>query len=428
LGKQAFARLKKAGFNTDQAIKKMGLARLMSVAGIGPVKAGKLFRALGVKVKQSEVERTYARLNRRTQFKKVKAAFKKLAEDPRPQIDRLERTRRELIGWQNLLANVRNVGRPESERVSPLSYAPVSTTLDPFSIELGTTTGDRIYGEVFVIAEETRARIKYEARNLTNGEILITENAFVENTNTVLMITEIGDVIEDIYKRFRKRTLTGMFFIILDREYVRLQFYDALRERFRREIDAEKIIMKETVEEYYDWEALFKYQGNDIFERMVDRLDLYHSYLLYDEYVKEGGKKSYEDWYAEEGKDNLEYFWNYMADANKSSQQSNQPISVGNGRARFGILKGMPGMVDYDREWMRESLSIPFVRDTGYEDYKNLKAEFPLQLRNEKIPATVAAMVHAVLDNFTVYKSKKDRRIAFRSEKLPEIGILWEPR
>jgi hypothetical protein len=426
IGKTAFARLKKANKSSDAAIKKMDPAQLMGLAGIGPVKAGKLLRSLGKKVSQKQVESVYGRLKNRTRFKRVKAFVKSLGEDPRERINKIEARRSELIAWQNLLATTRNIGRPQSERIRPLTYAPVSTTLDPFAVEIGETTGDQIYGEVFIRAEEGRAHIHYESRDLTDGQVMVSENEYVDNQNTVSMITDIGDAIEDMYNRFRKKTLVGLFFVVLDRQYERIGFYDSLRERFRKLIDSEKLILKASFEEYYDWEALFKYQGNKAFEALVSRLDRYHRYVLYNEYVKNGGEESFGVWSADENNWGRDMFWSYMENVTRSNQKSSQEIKIAGGTVHVGVLKGVPGLEQFETEWKIQNANIPFFRDTGYEEFKKLKREMPVKIGSSSVPAIVGALVNATLDTFTIHTSMKDGRVAFRSDELPEMGVVWD--
>jgi hypothetical protein len=426
IGKDSFARLKKRGLHTGAAIKRTNPEELMRIAGIGPKKTVDLYKALGVGLDESKVERAYRGIKDKTKFKRIRSRFNEFIEDPKKPIEAIESKRQELIAWHNLLATTRNIGRPREQRIQELTYVPVGLTLDPFSIDAPGKAKDEVYAEVFITPEFERGKIAYSVREIKNGDLLLNENEFFIPKGSVETASNITDVIADIYSRFRKRTLTGRFFIVLDKSYNSL--FHGIKQKFVNEIERGRIFIIDSFEEYFGWEALFKYNGNVAFERMIERLDDYHAYFLHERYANSGGQIEFDKWKSESEEYSDLKFWKFTENETLSQQKSHIVVrqSGKDNDILFGLLKGMPDAFDFEKSWKLLDVQLPLLRDTGYIGFKETRRELPVEIGGLKVPAVVVAFANAVLDRFKVFKDKS--KIIFQSIELPEVGILFVKR
>ena len=413
LGPETYARLKEKKLVTPAAIKKIRPEELMSIAGIGPQKTVELYQAVGIKLNMDETDRTYRKLKSRTQLRNIRKTISQTIQDPQPSIKKLENFREQAIAWQNLISSLRNIGKPAEEKIRTTPYMPVPQVLDPYSIELEQKTRDDIYAELFITQETDRIKITYEAKDIKTQRPIAESTEYITSKNSTEIATQIKEIIEEIYNKFRKETLIGLFFVIFDNQL--RTYYWAMQKEFRIEIEQQQITLIPNSEEYYGWEAILKYQNNRTFELMVDRYNKYKTYIDYDEYLQEGGTETYENWLSEGHTDKR--FWDEIT----TKQKSHTTIQTKTFTIRFGIIKGMPGLINYEKTHREINLTTKFYRDTGYESYTAAKRD----LQGE-INAVAAAIINNVLDEFIALK--KENNYVFQSTTLPEIGIQYETR
>ena len=357
--------------------------------------------------------------SRPSRIRQLRDSYGNLVNNPMPTINKLEETRKGLVEAQNFLGSIRNIGRTEAEgRTEKITYVPHTLTINPF--EAGKEKEEAsLIGEVFILSTEKGAKIQYEAKDALDQRST-TDTEFVQKKNSILMATEIGDIIDDIYKRFRAKTLAGRFFIIVDSQYRTL--YDSIEQRFQTEINADNIRMVDSIEHYYEYESINKYVYNEVFEIMLKRLAGYQAYIEFDKYQSEGGKQPFEKWKYETELDS-QPFWTEVGQSRQSYiQLDTKGLKF---TTWFGIIRGMPGLIKYKEEGRALTETIPFQRDLGYEKYQELKRTISdIRVANVTIPPVMAALAYAVLESFRLYEY--NGKIIFESTRLPDIGFAYQ--
>ena len=437
VGPKAFARLKKEGLSTGKEINafardygsKALTDKLMSVAGIGPAKVANIFTFLGTTMSKAKINARYNALPTRTRWQKVKGTYQRLADDPKKTIGGLESARKQLVDFQNLVSSVYNVGRDAKDKREIIRYAPVSSTLDPFAIDYKVNPKDLIYGEVFITPTETGGEIFYSITDSTNDAKILTEREYFSKGSSIEVATAIVNILKYMYKRFRERSKTALMFIILEKSFD--PYFNSIRDAFITEIEAGELFIVPNPEEYYSWEALFKYRDNPKFIELTSRLHEFYAYFLYDRYLSTGGQMLFSDWKPQAEVLENNKFWTVIEQYVTGRERSYITLTHPNEEdyfLHFGVLRGMPEAYGFKKKWRLLDVTLPVARDTGYESYQGFKREFPFNLQGVNIPMVVIALVHSVLDDFNVWMSNDASKVLFESKELSGIGFMMDRR
>lgn len=435
IGPSSYERLKKEKITTAQHIKKTPLKRLMSIAGIGPQKTKELYKGLGLKIDNKLIEKTYRDLNDRTKFKNIRKAVDWIKRDPKDDINKLENVREQAYAWHNLFASLKNVSlKARGEKPYELKvYRPVGTNLiDPYALtEEQKISRDNIYAEVQVtpeIAEKGVAlpnsgiNINFKTISLDDHRVLSDETAYVGNKNSVAMATEIKNIINEYYDRYRKKTLLGHIVVVIDSYFEELFF--TLQDFFEAQNKTISLVLGK--EMYKSFAAIWKYEGNKKFEEMVIKINTIIELTEYQEFLNRGGKDKYEAWFKENEDDIKEqFFWQQILEYKKSYYRLKGLNLL------FGYLEAMP---DITKERTDIQIKTGTYVIEEYEDLKEIlkeppeKIEYSTTIGFERKIATIPKYAIAIADealrNYTTQINGS--KIIFKSTELPEIGLVYE--
>lgn len=413
VGPKNYARLKAANLIEEKKLRGMTEGQVMSIAGIGPKTAKKLYAALGVQKGEEAVQKTYNHLPMRTRFKHVREAFTK----PHETINKLERAREEIYAWQNFLGHVRNIGRPEEEKVKIVPYVPV---IEQYGLGRAMTPQTAMeagyYAEAEIIKEDDGFRIN---RTIFDTE---TSTAKVSQTETVggqeytpEVQTRIMAAIGESYKYFRERTPTGIFAVILENMPERV--IDVLKQKYGREIAANKLIISRSRQDYIEWNALSKYLTNTVINAIIGR---FNEYMVYTNYytLPENSKTTLEDL----EKANVG-FW-------ALAETQRKPLVSVTQNVQFGMVEAKPETYDFRKRGYK---IIPTPKYQKYEfpdnreRYHSFTRMMPLKIESKMVPFEVIQVIDYCLNGeFDIYYLNKQSPVIITSRKHPDIGFIIE--
>ena len=424
IGHKSYERLKKENLHKIEAIRKTPPAKIMSVAGIGPKKTRQLYSALGMPLKLKPLESAYRKVNNRTRLKNFLVRTKdEITKDPEDKIQSIEKTRKQLVYLHNFLAEAQNLkrdieGKPEYKK---LVYTPIGTgIIDPYALESEIKPSkDDIYTEIIIDYND------FEEEMVINSKTVDTKTLQEKSSSTntikqkgsVFIATEIKDIIVEEYNSHRKKTLTGKFLVIVDSELTTL--YQSLKEHLSNKTHEITFILGK--DEYYGYEAIWKYRGNLAFEDMVKKIDRITEYELYDEYTQKNKEPlKFTDWKIE-NKELLEEheFWQ------KISQQQISHYRIRGTNLVFGIVNGLPKtrlLHSAHGKTINPADSMYLIET--HEDYKILKETEPEILEGRiKIPKLILGIADEILGHYEIIEY--DSTILFQSTNMSEIGMEY---
>jgi hypothetical protein len=417
VGKKSFARLKKAGYADPNKLKKLSPDDLMKLAGIGPKKAEKLYKAMGIKYKPNVLERAYSRLKLRTRLKNLKKSVRKTAEDPKPVIEKIESKRKEALAWQNFLATVYNFGKKQGDRVDPKTYIPVSTVLDPSSLDYQKVL--RKYAmEAEIIVLDTQIKLSFKMYDMKNNRLDYDySETFPGQLNSDETAQRIVEEIEAGHDRFREKSDDGYFILILQEGMENI--FEAIQTRYAKEIENSIFRIADSKEDYYKYEVLIRFFENPIFEDYTQKVDAFKTFFDYFE-IQDGNRPDWDTF-----KDSQRPGFIDLIES--GTQKAHMTVSKFP-RIEFGVIQSMPGLFNFKARRhgymkQREQLEIKTVE--SIEEFENLKKELPLNFKGKSIRQEIIAFVTYVFgDSYSIWYSNPGKPLVISSDLIPEIGIV----
>lgn len=418
IGKKNYARLAKAGIASETKLRRLQPEEIMALAGIGPKTVNKLYKALNKKsVNQKELDKKYRKLKSRTKLKRIGQAFMNLTENPEPIKNAIERRRKEAHLWQNFLAYAYNFANPDKTRVSPIPYGPVDVTLNPTTMTY--QKAKRRQTAIYTITkEQERFRLNLEVFDLENDEKLVENNDFIfENNYNERVGTLIMESLQDEYTQFRQKTQDGMFVVVLQTGLEELA--SKIRDKYENDIDNSIFAVAPNIQDYYNWEIVFKYYENPILNQIINRFDAFNEFYQYENALKYADRKIDYNQFSET---NTEGWW-YLVGQSKISNvifsESKQYT------AKFGVLKGM--IYNFQENFSKERFESSWVIDLPetYKEFVETKKKGLMKIAGQSIPIHLLAMINFTLDKeYVVYSSYSSNTLIFQSTRFPEWGFV----
>jgi 5'-3' exonuclease len=421
IGKTNYARLKKAKLTNPEVLARISEQELMTVAGIGPKTAKKLFAALGRNRPEEQLNKSYRRLKLRTKFSNIAANIKGTIENPKPFLDKVEEWRKDSTDVQNFVRAVHNIGQPADKKLPQTYYTPVVMNLDPSSLGYQESLR-RYYMEFRVEKKENSFYIKYEIINLDND----TKTNFEEPLNTLSFnqksMEEFMSILEAAHDSFRKKTSDGMISIVLLPE-IKDFVEDNLQRKYSQELNNNLMSISASDKEYKSYNMLLKFTERRGFAGMLQRLDAFKTFY---DFESQGGKDFKE---FQRKKPSLQESGEIKGDFITEAQNTGFGYVKFAG-IKFGLIESMPSMYDWQNQGFSElrrqhSWDIGLPED--YEQFKLLKRSAPFDIAKRHIKQDIMAMIGFVLDyRYKVFLYGPKSPVIFISEDYPEIGFVVE--
>jgi hypothetical protein len=417
VGKRTYARLKKAGFADPKKIGLLTPEELMKIAGIGPKVALKIYKAYNIPVNQKQVNRTYNKIKFKKKFKNILGKIDRTIKEPDKAIDKLENVRKETTLMSNLLTSIYNFGKPEAERKSQKEYIPIGTTLSPRDLDYERVRRNYIM-EAYLDSTDDKVIIKYERYDLALNSIDWDRvTSFLGSPQDNKVIENILESIDTNITRFRENSKEGYFTIILSKNMRKIG--EILREKYRREIENNKIIIVDSKKEYMEWEVLFRYHENNKFLDLINKADEYRLFFNFEAHLNDGGGMSLSDFENKNPPDFLKEI---------EEKKEAYVLVSRNPRVYFGIVQAIPGLYGFRKNYKTDKdnyITFPSVK--SWRDYNETKDEAPVKYNNKSIRAEIITFIKAVFGyEYDIHYKDRTSPIIFTSKKFPELGIVIE--
>ena len=418
VGKKTWARLKKAGLDTPQKLANLTPEKMMAIAGIGPKTAKMLYKAFGKNVSERNLNRSYKTLKARTKFNKIGMKVRQTLEDPTNIIARIEDRRKEAILWRNFLARVYNFGKEETDKLSVQDYIPINTTLDYRDINYQRVLRDytmeaklKVSGDQ-VFLDYTRYDMSLNRQDWNLSE------SFIGSIGRENVRRDILENLNDQITKFREITKDGYFIIILDQGMGDLE--EAIRNRYRKDIDKETLMILRSEKSYYEWEIIFRFIENKTFKSFLERADAFRTFFDYKKYLgtDRKNKMSFEEFKDQTKRD-------FIVDTAKDQIAH---LVVNNApKITFGIIQSIDSLYRFNTQGYTQDKNTYFTIDRieTWEQFKDILKEQPTNYETRTIPAQALAFIKYVFrDDYTIHNKGAAFPIIFTSNVFPELGVV----
>jgi hypothetical protein len=270
VGEKVAARLKKSNITTIQQIKKILPGKLMSLAGIGPSKAQKLYRKAGVKYSLISLNRIYLQIQAKTQLKSVRKFSTDIIENPYKYIQKIDTIKEEVNALDNLAKSVYNFGRPQGEKLPLSDFQPVRTSIsfdDQFTSKADADIGIL---EIFIdIKNDIEVISRYLGSN--TAKILDKRNRTFPLNFSIQYLERIVSHIKAVTDSYLKQRGDSMVIITLAPEIIIIK--RELQTALQSEIDFGAVLIADNNDEYKFKYSIFKFANNPAFIKLVDELE-----------------------------------------------------------------------------------------------------------------------------------------------------------
>lgn len=395
VGEKNFRRLEKAGISTQDKLEQLRPEQIMALAGLGPKTTAKLLRAIGKPASQQSLQRTYNKMKQRTRFKNLPQRALGIVKDPREAIRKLEDLREISTDLQGLITAVRNFGR--EDKIPTPQFSRSSLTISPLDIDL--VTRKTLYSEIIVNQQTNRYEIIYTALDTSTGQIEGESRDYVDmNANAEQEIqAELSDAIN-------KAPRGGQLIIIIPRQLTSIT--ENLQTRYPDRVDKDVIIVP-GLDEYYNYEVIFKYQDNKAYRRLVHDFEEHKDYIEYQALlIKNAATMPFKEYRGSTK------YWKVISDELTSQYE----ITYKGLKASFGPQPPL------DKEY--ETINDPPYRQPykNMEDFKAATKEPFINIGPWSIPPEIHTMMQETLNNQFII-TYNDRELRYESQTLPGVGF-----
>lgn len=419
VGAKAWQRLQKAGIKNLEQLRSLKPEQLMTLAGIGPIKAQRVYEAIKAPQK-ADMKKTYKALAFRTKFKDIGGAIVQTTKKPHEAIGKIEDIREGLTLATNVMRSIGNIGR--ETKIPELRYFRMPPVLYPLE-ERYTGEPPLQIMEIVISPEMDQTKVRSTVYNARTSRIIQDTNEYFPSGTPTETGQRLLYYIDDLIKRV-DRISTHFDFIILDPSY---NFLDQpLQDKYDSSIKATKLAIV-TVGEKSFWNSamiLNRFAYNREFIDMMkrfDELNLYYEYDTYKERLKEEKAPSFEQFKQEVG-DSYDFMKKIESEATSYTQirKPGQP-------AAFGVIKGINEnqFWDYQRTFKPEQYRITVMELPG--SYRQWKEETIPTTIGPKTTTTDLTLLagHVFQDDATIWiGTKPGQPIIIQSNKIPEIGLV----
>jgi hypothetical protein len=270
VGDKVAARLKKANITKINQIKKINPGKLMSLAGIGPATAQRLYRKAGVNYSLFRLNRLYIQIKAKTNLKNIKRLSSDVINNPYKYTNKIDRIKEEVSALDNFAKTVYNFGRPQGEKLPLTSFQPVRTSIsidDQFTSQSDTDIGML---EIFIdIKKDIQVISRY--LGFDTAKILDKRTRTFPLNFNIQYLNNIIEHIRSIVNSYLKEKSDSLVVIVLAPEVgIIIKQIETI---FSTEIDLGAIVIAKDIEEYKIRYSILKFINNPLVIKLVDKIE-----------------------------------------------------------------------------------------------------------------------------------------------------------